>query len=153
MKCQNCGQNEVNFHYSSNVNGCVTETHLCSECASKSGYSIGQFIDIGSVFDRFFPVFGGSSGFIPASFPMLISGAAFPVTIGQHPAPAAGEGLCSCGHEKCVPDAGDVKVDDEMKRRREINVLKEQMRCAAEKDDFEKAIELREKINEMERSQ
>ena len=36
-----------------------------------------------------------------------------------------------------------------MMNRRELNALREQMRKAAENDDFEKAIELREKIKGM----
>ena len=39
MKCENCGKNEVTFVYQSNVNGKVTEKHLCSECAEKLGYT------------------------------------------------------------------------------------------------------------------
>ena len=33
MKCENCGKNEVAFVYQSNVNGHVTEKHLCAGCA------------------------------------------------------------------------------------------------------------------------
>ena len=39
MKCDNCGKNEVTFVYQSNVNGNVTERHLCTDCAEKLGYS------------------------------------------------------------------------------------------------------------------
>ena len=39
MKCENCGKNEVTFIYQSNINGKVTEKHLCSECAEKLGYT------------------------------------------------------------------------------------------------------------------
>ena len=39
MKCENCGKNEVTFVYQSNINGKVTEKHLCSECAEKLGYT------------------------------------------------------------------------------------------------------------------
>lgn len=35
MKCEHCGKNEVTFVYQSNVNGQVTEKHLCGECAEK----------------------------------------------------------------------------------------------------------------------
>lgn len=35
MLCQNCGNHEADFHYSSNVNGEAREIHLCSDCASK----------------------------------------------------------------------------------------------------------------------
>lgn len=39
MKCENCGKNEVTFVYHSNINGKVTEKHLCSECAQALGYA------------------------------------------------------------------------------------------------------------------
>ncbi|MCD7722752.1 MAG: UvrB/UvrC motif-containing protein [Clostridiales bacterium] len=37
MKCQNCNQNEANAYIRKNINGEVTEMHLCSECAEKLG--------------------------------------------------------------------------------------------------------------------
>ena len=33
MKCDRCGKNEATFYYKSNINGRVTETHLCPDCA------------------------------------------------------------------------------------------------------------------------
>ena len=37
MKCEHCGNEEVSFHYTSNINGNITEKHLCSQCAGKFG--------------------------------------------------------------------------------------------------------------------
>lgn len=37
MKCQNCNENEANAYIRKNINGKVTEMHLCSECAEKLG--------------------------------------------------------------------------------------------------------------------
>jgi len=36
MKCDKCKKNEANFHKVSNINGKVSEIHLCSECAKSS---------------------------------------------------------------------------------------------------------------------
>jgi protein-arginine kinase activator protein McsA len=41
-------------------------------------------------------------------------------------------------------------VDEEMKRRREINILRERMRVAAEAEEYEKAAELRDAIKKLE---
>lgn len=41
MLCQSCKNKEAAFHYVSNVNGQVTEAHLCHECAGKLGYDLG----------------------------------------------------------------------------------------------------------------
>ena len=39
MKCENCGKNEVTFVYQSNINGTVTEKHLCGHGAEELGYT------------------------------------------------------------------------------------------------------------------
>ena len=41
MKCTECGKNNAVYHYVSNVNGDVTETHLCAECARKAMQETG----------------------------------------------------------------------------------------------------------------
>ena len=154
MKCQNCGKNEVNFHYSSNINGCLTETYLCSECAAKSGYDIGRLLDADSMLDGYFPVFGRFGGFFPMSRYLIGVNDMLPFRLMPGIGTAAEKAQSSCGCEENttdMPDTADTPVDDDMKKRREINVLREQMRIAAEKDNFEKAIELREKIREMEK--
>ena len=57
MKCENCGKNEVTFVYQSNINGKVTEKHLCSECAEKLGYTQQIAAHSRSMMQNFF---GGS---------------------------------------------------------------------------------------------
>lgn len=47
MLCQKCNKNEAEFHYKTNINGQVSELHLCAACAAKAGQ------------DSLFP-FGGS---------------------------------------------------------------------------------------------
>ena len=37
MLCQNCGKNEVNFHYTQVINGVKKEMALCDECAKSLG--------------------------------------------------------------------------------------------------------------------
>lgn len=174
MKCQNCGNNEVNFHYSSNVNGCVTETSLCAECAGKSGYDFGEMFDTSRFFEGFFPFFGVPGGFFTtparrfAATPFPGLGPMFSYAARPEPFGIAMENDRSCGCDTCRTGAQSetgetdgtsetgktgetaAEVDEEMNKRREVNMLREQMRLAAENDDFEKAIELRERIKEIE---
>ena len=147
MKCQMCGKCEVNFHYSSNINGCVTETHLCSDCAAKSGYDVGQLLSSGSVFNGFFPLIGGHGGFMPMVMPMMSYDAMSPFE--QRPQIAANvqEDSCSCSCGNKTADVPTGELDDEMKMRRELNV---QMSIAIENQEFEKAAQLRDKIKELE---
>ena len=145
MKCQKCGKNEVNFHYASNVNGSITETNLCSVCASESGYDIGQ------MFDAMFPI-RGVSGFMPVAMPMMQTHALLPFLMqpGMRPdmTPVHGQvDSCTCGCTKSAPFDMDVEVDEKMIKRRELNM---QMRAAVEKEDFETAAKLRDKIKELE---
>lgn len=39
MLCQACGQRTATTHIKSMVNGQLSETHLCTECAKKQGYN------------------------------------------------------------------------------------------------------------------
>ena len=148
MKCQNCGINEVNFHYSSNVNGCVTETHLCSRCAAESGYDIGKMFALGNVFDGMFPM-REMNAFVPMLVPLTRSNPMFSFTRQPLSGMIEGTGPCQygCGHGAAVNGKPDVEVDEIMSKRRELNA---QMRLAVENEEFEKAAVLRDKIKELE---
>ena len=148
MKCQNCGKNEVNFYYSSNVNGSVTEAHLCSECAAESGYGLEHMFGVGSSSSNFFP-FSFSRRFMP----IPVFGLGFAPA--QAPWPQTGlpqkeECVCDGVCEAPVKENPTAEVDGDMQKRREINIIREQMRLAAEKEDYEQAMKLRDQIREME---
>ena len=147
MKCQNCGKSEVNFHYSSNINGCVTESHLCSECAANLGYNMEEMFDFRSMMSGFNPLFTGRNYFMPQMLPF--TGFGMPSFFTVRPLIEAGscsaDQKCGCS-ERAASDTGS-EVDGDMKERRELYM---QMRAAAESEDFEKAAELRDKIKEME---
>jgi len=153
MKCQKCGINEVNFHYSTNVNGCVTETNLCSQCAAQSGYDIGKLFntkhdsDLESLFSAMFPVRGGIRGFMPMSIPGIRANAFLPISIQPAGNKIMHNDGCNCGYETGVKRDVNVEVDEEMKIRRELNA---QMRAAVENEEFEKAAILRDKIKALE---
>ena len=51
MKCDRCGKNEATFYYKSNINGRVTETHLCPDCARAMGYAGSMSGRMSSWFD------------------------------------------------------------------------------------------------------
>jgi len=149
MKCQKCGKNEVNFRYSTNINGCVNETFLCSECAEKEGYNIGRLLDAQSSAGSIFPLISGQLGFTPMAMPVVGFGA--PMSFRARPRIAgdsdcSGESGCGC-REPAERDREDAEVDNEMKERRELRI---EMRLAAEKEDFEKAAAIRDRIRELE---
>jgi protein arginine kinase activator len=161
MKCQKCGKNEVNFHYSSNVNGCVTETHLCSQCAAESGYDMERMFDRGFIFDRgqfgnrenifdlMLPMHGGIGGFMPLAIPVMQPNAMIPFTLQRRSGTLDQGDACGCGCGKSAAMRNNTEVDADMSKRRELNM---QMRAAVEREEFEKAAELRDQIKELEAS-
>ncbi len=48
MLCEKCGKRTANYHYTSNINGKVTEKHLCAQCAAaeKGAQAVGSFADL-----------------------------------------------------------------------------------------------------------
>ena len=81
MKCDRCGKNEATFYYKSNINGRVTETHLCPDCARAMGYAGSMSGRMSSWFnddwfDRPFrmlePFFGGFGSRMLTEFPQPV---------------------------------------------------------------------------------
>ena len=148
MKCQKCGKNETNFHYSSNINGSVTEAHLCAQCAAEAGYDVESMFNTDNFFRVSFPLQGRQRGFLP----LPIFG--FEPMFGYMQLPHMRLQSNECARENTcetpVQEDSSAQVDTEMQKRREINVLREQMRFAADNDDFEKAALLRDQIRQME---
>ena len=131
MKCQNCGQSEVNFYYTSNINGAVTEKHLCSKCAHGAGYDIMNFMNYGNIFREIQPMIGMLGNHHSANRKKYICTPTFGKT-------------CDCGSTCEIP--GEAKPDNEMAERRELNM---QLRMAIENEEFEKAAQLRDRIKEL----
>lgn len=149
MKCQKCGINDVNFRYTSNVNGNVTEALLCTQCASESGYNIEEMFNLGQMFNfgsmsmpmQMFnrsasPIFGGIMGIFPSAMTQNAE------TMGQGGLPS-----CSCGHSTHNRSTSNVEIDEKMSKRRE---LKMQMNAAVQNEEFERAAELRDMLKELE---
>ena len=152
MKCEKCGKNEANYYYSSNINGNVTEKHLCSECAREfenSGDYMNtknMFVDMENMFSGLFGRDRFLSGWDDFGFrmpTMLLP--RINIMLGAHP--SATESAPASAPEV---SHSDQPVDPEMSRRRQLNELRNQMEAAAREENYEKAIELREKIKELE---
>ena len=148
MKCQNCGKNEVNFHYSSNVNGNITQAHLCSQCAAQAGYDLGSMFSTRSMFGDFFGTTAGQR-LMPATMLDFDPMSMF-ITWPQARALPTGQCECDGTCETPIQENPMANIDEDMQKRRELNIMREQMRCAAENEDFEKAAEIRDRLKEME---
>ena len=64
MRCEHCNQNEATTYIKQNINGKVTEMHLCRDCAEKLGVlePMHSNMGLGSMFEgSFFGNFCGST--------------------------------------------------------------------------------------------
>jgi len=156
MKCEHCGKNEVTFVYQSNINGEVTEKHLCSECAKELGYA-KKFADQR---DRMMQGFFGRSlldGFftpVPSLLGRMNRMLEDPFDDFFADMPALG---IAPRKEAQEPAKQEELVDDESRSRfaraRELNALRLEMKQAAQKEEFERAAQLRDRIRELEAGQ
>ncbi len=155
MKCENCGKNEVTFMYQSNINGKVTEKHLCSECAEKLGYTqkiaahsqrmmqhfFGNSLFGNSFFDDFFSP-------VPSLMGRMLEDP-FDDFFADMPA------LCAAPaqQQKEQKKSDDLVGKEEQSRfayMRQLNALKMEMKKAVHQENFERAAELRDEIRKLE---
>ena len=153
MKCENCGKNEVTFVYQSNINGKVTEKHLCSECAEKLGYTqkiaahsqrmmqnfFGNSLFGNSFFDDFFSP-------VPSLMGRMLENP-FDDFFTDMPA------LCAAPVQEEQKKTDDLVGKEEQSRfayMRQLNALKMEMKKAVHQENFERAAELRDQIHALE---
>ena len=182
MKCEHCGKNEVSFVYRSNVNGKVEEKRLCAECAEKLGYTrrfgaqnraflqnFGAFFDGNALSGENGPFDGNSpdgvifSGNLPDG--VIFSGNlpnglifSLPALMGrmlENPfddffaeMPALG---ASPAAEKEDTPAERAEADHFSRLRRQ-NALKYEMDQAIQREDFERAAQIRDELRAMEQN-
>ncbi|MCL2563426.1 MAG: UvrB/UvrC motif-containing protein [Oscillospiraceae bacterium] len=130
MTCQYCLAKEATIHYRSNINGQISEQHLCAACA--------QDIE-GGLFAHA----------LAGPMEMLLGGGFF--------APSRGAGRPLCDPCNTPPLVGDTcpsvpafEADDTLKQRRTINALRQEMQTAIEAEQFERAAEIRDEIHRLE---
>ena len=154
MKCENCGKNEVTFMYQSNINGKVTEKHLCSECAEKLGYTqkiaahsqrmmqnfFGNSIFGNSFFDDFFSP-------VPSLMGRMLED---PFDDFFADMPALGAAPAKQEEQKKEDDLVDREEQGRFAYLRQMNALKMEMKKAVHQENFERAAELRDEIHKLE---
>jgi protein arginine kinase activator len=155
MKCTNCGKNEVNFYYESNINGKVTRQQLCSECAQKLGFGDNSFFSQAEgMFNNMLSGFSDFFGTRRRSFPsfgsfamptLLMPGLVMPDMETDNG--CTNDSCQSCG---CQTQQQSTQSDTEMNKRRQINMLRSQMQDAVASENFEQAAKLRDQIHDLE---
>ena len=142
MKCQHCGKNDATFYYKSNVNGHVTEQHLCADCARELGLdrSFRTSLWGDDFFTRPFgllePLFGGLGTRLLTEFP--------------EPTDAAQEAHTAVAQrERPAESLVDGAEQEALRRQRQRNALRSQMKAAIESENFEEAARLRDELKNL----
>lgn len=146
MRCDRCGKNEATFYYKSNINGKVTQIHLCPQCAEELGYtdSFRSAGMTGGLFGDFFsrpfgmlePFFNGFGSRMLTEFPEPVD------VLGQarESVPATEE------HSDLLPK----DEQDALTKQRKRNALQTQLNLAVEAERFEEAAKLRDELRALE---
>lgn len=155
MKCENCGKNEVTFIYQSNINGRVTEKHLCSECAGKLGYADKIAARSRSMMEDFFggSVFGRSvfDDFFSPRRSLLGRMLEDPFDDFFSDMPVLSTSAAETAEpEKKQETLVDQTEQNRFSRMRQINALRMEMKKAVREENFERAAELRDEIRKLE---
>ncbi len=141
MKCERCGQREATFYYQSNINGRVTQVHLCPECAAELGYTRGMSNSFRSFHRSFFDPFS-----LLEDFGMLSN------RMTEFPAPLEEAARAAAGIEDTVDTpAGLVGRDEavQLQKERERNVLENQLKAAVDSENYEEAARLRDELKKL----
>ena len=154
MKCENCGKNEVTFVYQSNINGKVTEKHLCSECAQQLGYAqklanhsqrMMQNFFGGSLLDDFFSpmpsLMGRMSRMLEDPFDDFFA---------EMPALSASTAQKEPQTKQKQENLVNQEEQSRFTRMRQMNALRMEMKKAVREENFERAAELRDQLRTME---
>lgn len=152
MKCENCGKNEVTFVYQSNINGKVTEKHLCSECAQQLGYAQKLAAHNRSMMQGFGSLFGRSvfDDFFAPHTSLLGRMLEDPFDDFFADMPALSAAPAKVEEPKKQEDLVDHEEQSRFARMRQLNALRLEMKKAVHQENFERAAELRDEIRKLE---
>lgn len=172
MMCQNCGQRTATTHIKTVINGQLTESHLCSQCAKKQGYGhmLSEWNGFGSLLggllsgaqetqEKRCPGCGAS--FRQISHSGRIGCAQCYDTFRSQLIPVVERVHGTARHRGKVPGGSALRVQEQNRqlmnveeqksaRLSEIAEKKRQLQKAVEAQDFEQAAQLRDQIKELE---
>lgn len=147
MRCDRCGKNEATFYYKSNINGKVTQVHLCHQCAEELGYT-DSFRSAGMTGGLFGDFFSRPFGMLEPFFSGLGSRM---LTEFPEPVDVLGQARESTPAQE---DTGDLLPRDEqdaLTRQRRRNALQTQLNLAVQEERFEEAAKLRDELKALEK--
>lgn len=160
MKCQNCGKNNANVRYTQVVNGDKMELFLCDECANEMNIGMNFDFGINDVFSSFFDDFAGLK---TIAMPEITKCNSCGLTYDEF----SNTGMLGC--ERCYDTFSNRldgvlnrihgsnrhlindKKESNKKELSELDKLKNELKDCIEKEEYEKAAVIRDKIKKLEK--
>ena len=158
MLCKNCGKRQATTHVKRTINGVTQEYHLCHECAIKLGISGINPFDLSDLWGTLFGESGQKSiqseKKCPScnnSFNQIAKSGKMGcpdcyTTFYEELLPSLNKLHGKAEHIGKVPNHADKKAKAEYRLRK----MKEDLKTAIEKEDFETAAKLRDDIRGLE---
>lgn len=156
MLCEKCGKREATTYYSENINGKKREMHLCSECAKDEG--IGNF-NFGFTFPSLFSDFFGDERYAPLAEEKKCPTCNMTLSEFSRTGRVGCPDCYTAFEDEFRPmllkmQKGDrhkgSRPGSEPEKKHTVDSLKAELKEAIEKEDFERAAVLRDKIKEEE---
>lgn len=166
MLCDRCKKNTATYHYKQNLNGQLTEMHICPVCASESAHGVFNGLEslssIGSLLTgalrsaiapvrRVCPLCGATSADIAktgyAGCPACYQ--TFDAMLAPYIAKLHGH----VTHRGRVPLSAQKVPDPAEEARRQMEQLKKELQEAIQTENFEQAAVLRDQINALKQSE
>lgn len=156
MLCQKCGKNNAVTHVKRTVNGKTTEIHLCAACAKEEG--LAKLFDINGFFGSLF----ADPSLKTAEKEEKCEGC------GKTFREIAASGKAGCAacyttfYDRLLPSLRQIHgktehvgkiprgAGEEIRAKRELESLKEQLNTAIAAQEYEKCAVLRDRIRELE---
>lgn len=164
MKCQNCRKNNANVKYTQVINGDKRQLFLCDECANEMNIGMNFDFGIHDVFSNFFDDF---TGLKTISIPEITKCKSCGISYDEF----SKTGMLGCedcystfsnrldevlnrihGNNRHLSNrkgtSNDSKKNNELS---EVEKLREELKTCIEKEEYEKAAVLRDKIKKLEK--
>lgn len=166
MKCQECGVKEANVHVTKIINGVKSEMHLCEDCARhKQEFNInsanfGFPMSFQNIVDGLFEVMGAPQQYINHGDTCSVCGMTFEDfrnngrvgcsrcydTFSKDMLPLIKRVHGNIQHTGKIPK----RTGGEIKVKRNIEKLKEELKLLVEKEEYEEAASKRDEIRRLE---